>query len=73
MNDNDKNDDAMDVEELRQMLEDLIEQFEHGDVKSAALRLFLTDGTQEDIVIGDTEVERAQILSSLRRRLGELH
>lgn len=72
MNEHDKDFEGEEGEELRRMLEDLIEKFERGEVQSAALRLFRTDGTHEDFALGDTELEKAQALTALRRRLGQL-
>jgi UDP-glucose 4-epimerase len=64
---------AMDKDEMVEMLGELIDKLERGEVASAALRVFNVDGTHEDIAIGSTDEEKAAALTPLRRRLGELH
>jgi hypothetical protein len=53
-------------EEMVAAIEDLIRNFENGEVTSAALRVFNADGTWEDISLGDTEEERAAALAALK-------
>ncbi len=62
-----------DQEDTIAVLQQLLEKAERGEPFSAALRLRLHDGTEEEIVIGDTEEDRAAVMSKLRRMLGELH
>lgn len=47
-------------------LQDLLERFERGEIKCAALRLFKPDGTWEDIAVGGDEEEQAAALADLR-------
>lgn len=62
-----------DQEEMIALIQNLLEKAERGERFSAALRVRLHDGSEEEIVIGDTEEDRAAVMSKLRRILGELH
>lgn len=62
-----------DQEEMIALIRNLLEKAERGEPFSAALRIQLLDGSEEEIVIGDTDEDRAAMMSKLRRMLGELH
>lgn len=66
---------AVGQEETLAALQDLTERFERGEIRVAALRVYNTDGTWEDIVLGDeaSEEERAEALETLRRLKDSAH
>ena len=53
-------------DEMVRQLEELIARVERGEQFCAGLRLFKPDGTWEDIAIGGTEEEQAEVLANLR-------
>ena len=57
---------TMDQAEMVAILEDLKAKMERGEIRCAALRLFLPDGTWEDVAVGGTEQEQAEALAALR-------
>lgn len=44
----------------------MLEQAEQGNLDRLAMRVYLADGTYEDIVAGGTEEERAKALAELQ-------
>lgn len=59
----------LEQENLAQELRRLADLAESGEVVCVALRLFMADGTSEDIVVGGvSEEQRAEALARLQRR-----
>lgn len=61
-------------EEVVARLEELKGQFERGEIRCAALRVYNADGTWQDVVLGgDTDDERANALADLHRAFESRH
>lgn len=58
---------ATDPDEMIAELKKLIAGFESGEISTAALRVFRSDGTWEDLVLGGDEREQVEILNRLRK------
>jgi hypothetical protein len=54
-------------EELIEKLRELTRQAEAGELECTALRLFLKDGTYEDVALGGTDEEQKAALAELRK------
>ncbi len=59
----------LEQENLVQELQRLADQAERGEVVCAALRLFMADGTWEDVMVGgENDDQRAEALARLQHR-----
>lgn len=58
---------VMGKEDTIAAIERLKAQLESGEISCAALRLFLKDGTWQDVAIGGDEEEKAEALEHLRQ------
>lgn len=59
---------AMGKEDTVAMLEKLIALAASGEIQCMAMRLFKSDGTFEDVAIGGTEEEQADVLAKMRQQ-----
>lgn len=57
---------VMGKEDTAAAIDDLRQRFERGELTCVALRVYLKDGTWEDIVLGGDEDEQAEALANLR-------
>lgn len=64
---------AMGKEETIAAIESLTAKLESGEITCAALRLFLADGTWEDVAIGGTADERALALENMRKQYAQVN
>lgn len=60
----------IDEDNLLEQLKELKARAQQGDIESLAVRLYLKDGTYQDIVTGyKTEEERLVMLADLQRKI----
>lgn len=60
----------VDEDDCLAQLKELIALTEQGDVESLSMRVYLKDGTYQDIVTGyKTEEERLEMLADLQRKI----
>ena len=60
----------VDEDEAKKVLEELTARAQQGDIETLAVRLYLKDGTYQDIVTGyKNEEERLAMLADLQRRI----
>lgn len=64
---------AWGMDETIAALLDLLALAERGEMTGGALRFYKSDGTWEDIALGDSEEERHLALAELQRRLRQAH
>ena len=64
---------AIGKEELVATSEKIRDWLESGEMSSVALRVFKSDGTWEDIALGDDKKERAQALAALHAAYANAH
>lgn len=60
-------------EEVRQMLEQLAQRLEQGDMDSVTIKVMTDEGEVEHTISAKTEEERAEAIASIRQVLGTLH
>ncbi len=46
-------------------IEDLTRKFESGEIAAVSLRLFMADGTWEDVALGETAEDREAVMKLL--------
>ena len=68
-----KYDAAIGRNEARALVQQLLDRAERGERFCAAMRLFMADGTWQDIAIGGTEEEQVQALADLRAAKDKAH
>lgn len=55
-----------DSEEMIETFDELAKRFESGEIKCCALRLYMPDGTYQDVTIGGTEEDKQVALAELK-------
>lgn len=63
----------VDGQEGLDVLAEMLEKAEAGELDCVALRIFRSDGTVEDIAFGGTEEEQAAALAALKDGQAGLH
>ena len=51
----------------------LMAKFESGEIACAALRVFKNDGTWDDLAIGGTDEEKAEVLAAMKAAYAQAH
>ena len=52
---------------------DLMRKFESGEVDAVSLRVFMADGTWQDIALGEKAADRAAVMKQLRAKSANAH
>lgn len=59
-------------DETAEALDDISEKLESGEIRSCAFRLFHTDGSYEDVVVGGSDSEQEIAKASLEKVLNNV-